>query len=164
METTDGVRDTWHLYRIVPPGRQEGWPGGTIPYFNPIFLGEKNEALDYLVELTGIEIGTPFFFVQVKSTKLGYTSDVGNRRLRVKVPKESIEKIQRYPAPTYLVGVDDRKSRSFIMAILAGTPRGFSSMTTRYPLNCVNLRRLWCEVRDYWRGREMRMRSSFFSS
>jgi membrane-associated phospholipid phosphatase len=31
METTDGVRDTWHLYRIVPPGRQEGWPGGTIP-------------------------------------------------------------------------------------------------------------------------------------
>src|SRR5207249_982717 len=30
METTDGVRDTGHLYRIGPPGRQEGWPGGTI--------------------------------------------------------------------------------------------------------------------------------------
>src|SRR5262245_61285118 len=33
METTEGVRDTWHLYRIVPPGRQEGWPGGTIHTF-----------------------------------------------------------------------------------------------------------------------------------
>ena len=138
--------------------------GNAVSYFNPVFLGEKYEALDYLVELIGVEMNTPFFFVQVKTTRLGYTSDQSDRRLKVKVPKESIEKIKRYPVPTYLVGVDERKSRSFIMAVLDGTPSGLSSMTTEYPLKCRHLKILWQEVRDYWRGREMRMRSSFFST
>jgi hypothetical protein len=40
----EGVRDTGHLYRIVPPGRQEGWPGGTI--------------LEW-IKLTGQARGTP---------------------------------------------------------------------------------------------------------
>jgi hypothetical protein len=31
METADGVCDTRHGYRIVRPGRQERWPGVTIP-------------------------------------------------------------------------------------------------------------------------------------
>jgi tetratricopeptide (TPR) repeat protein len=46
METTDGVRDTWHLYRIVPPGRQEGWPGGTIPYICRALVWRQRRIFD----------------------------------------------------------------------------------------------------------------------
>lgn len=138
--------------------------GNDVPYFNPIFLGERNESLDYLVELTNVEECTPFFFVQVKTTRLGYTGGRIEPRLKVKVDRETIEKIKKYPAPTYLVGIDEQKARSFIIPVLDGMSGGFSSMTTRYPLNCSNLKKLWREVSDYWRGREMRMQDSIFST
>jgi hypothetical protein len=137
--------------------------GNDVPYFNPIFLGERNEALDYLVELTRVERCRPFFFVQVKATRLGYTGGRREPRLKVKLTRETIEKIKGYPAPSYLVGIDEQRARSFIIPILDGMSSGFSSISTRYPLNCMNLKKLWREVSDYWRGREMRMRDSIFS-
>jgi hypothetical protein len=66
--------------------------GNAISYFNPVFLGEKYEALDYLVELIGVERTTPFFFVQVKTTRLGYTSDPNDRRLRSKCRRRASRK------------------------------------------------------------------------
>ncbi len=138
--------------------------GNVVPYFNPIFLGDKAEALDFLVELTSVEGFTPFFFVQVRTTRLGYTSGRNEPRLKVKVTKETIAKIRGYPAPRYLVGIDDQKSRSFIVPILDGMPSGYSSISTRYPLNCANLKKLWRDVNDYWRSHQMRMQVSVFST
>jgi hypothetical protein len=138
--------------------------GNRVPFFNPIFLGEKSEAVDYLVELIGVRTGTPFFFVQVKTTKLGCTANKTDPRLKVKVSNAGIERIRRYPFPTYLIGIDEIKAKSFILAILDGPQTVISGMSTRYPLNDENLRKLWCEVQEFWNRRDMSMSSSIFST
>jgi hypothetical protein len=137
--------------------------GNSVPFFNPIFLGEKAEAVDYLVELVGVRGATPFFFVQVKTTKRGYTAKKSDPRLRVNVTHQSIKQIEGYPAPTYLIGVDEIRALSFIVAILEGTQAGISSVSTRHPLNADNLRKLWFEVREYWNQRSMTMSDSVFT-
>src|SRR5262245_22873586 len=38
------------------------------PLFKPGFLGDKWPAVDYYVELVGVEGSTPFFFAQIKTT------------------------------------------------------------------------------------------------
>jgi hypothetical protein len=138
--------------------------GNQVPFFNPIFLGEKTEAVDYIVNLIGVQSATLFFFVQVKTTRLGYTANRANPRLRIKVSKKAIDRLKRYPAPTYLIGIDEIQAKSFIAAILDGMPGGLSSVSTRYPLNDENLRMLWHEVQDFWSRRDMRMSDSVFSA
>lgn len=133
------------------------------PYFNPIFLGEKNEALDFLVEVDGIEGEKPFFFVPVKATRSGYAEGRRGPRLKVKLSRKGVESIRARPAPTYFVGVDEPASRPFIVAIHDGVRAGISGIPTTYPLDCENLKKLWEEVREYWRGRDSTMRGSVFS-
>jgi hypothetical protein len=82
--------------------------------------------------------------------------------LRVKLAKIGLERIRRYPAPTYLFGVDNIRAVSFIAAILEVTPKNLSSVPTAYPLNDDNRRKLWYEVRDFWDSRDMRMTESVF--
>ena len=135
--------------------------GNERPYFNAIFLGDKSESLDFLVELEGVPPGNLFFFVQVKATKLGYTK---NRRLKIAVSGEVVERIKRYPAPTYLVGIDEPTSRSFIVAIHEGVTGPISSISTDHPLDCSNLKRLRDEVRAYWKGRDTKMQGSTFTN
>jgi hypothetical protein len=137
--------------------------GRVSPYFNPIFLGEKNESLDFLVEVDCDGAERPFFFVQVKATKAGYTTGPTGPRLKVKLSKESVETIRNRPAPTYLVGVDEPASRCFIVAIHEKVRTGIPSMPTAYPLDCENLKKLWDEVRGYWQGRDSRIQDSVFS-
>jgi hypothetical protein len=138
--------------------------GNRDPYFNPIFLGEKNEASDFLVELVGIASGRPFFFVQVKATRLGYTKSKIKPRLKVRVSKAGIEKIRQLLAPAYLVGIDEPQGLSFIASIDDNTSDEISSLSTAYPLNCMNLRRLWIEVAAYWQGRDMTLKNSVFKT
>jgi Domain of unknown function (DUF4365) len=136
--------------------------GNQVPFFNPIFLGEKAEAVDYLVVLVGVRGRTPFFFVQVKTTKLGYTANKSAPRLRVKISGKTIDRIKGHPAPTYLIGIDETNSRSFIVAILEGATGGVTSVSTRHPLNEDNLKKLWLEIQDYWQARNMVMSHSVF--
>src|ERR1700678_1736379 len=86
--------------------------GNRVPFFNPIFLGEKSEAVDYLVKLVGVRSAAPFFFVQVKTTRLGYAANKTNPRLRIKVSERTIERLKQYPAPTYLIGIDEERGKS----------------------------------------------------
>jgi hypothetical protein len=62
--------------------------GRTEPYFRPRFLGDKSPTFDFLVELVGAE--KSFFFVQVKTTQLGYRGAKNARRLRVSVDREDV--------------------------------------------------------------------------
>src|SRR4051812_2993790 len=79
--------------------------GRHLPYFRPRFLGEKAQTLDYLVELLDAG-GAPFFFVQVKATRQGYTKRPP-RRLKVGVSGADVRRLSRIPAPTYLAGTDE---------------------------------------------------------
>jgi hypothetical protein len=73
------------------------------PLFRPQFLGDKYPSIDFMVELvnyTGKMI--PYFFVQVKTTRRGYTS---NNRLKLQVHKDDILRLSLFPAPTYFINV-----------------------------------------------------------
>ncbi|MFO5476742.1 MAG: hypothetical protein ACLBM2_23110 [Dolichospermum sp.] len=53
------------------------------PIFKPQFLGDKWQYVDFIVELIGAGSYIPYFFVQVKTTRQGYTKK--DTRWNVKV-------------------------------------------------------------------------------
>src|SRR5438552_7744756 len=70
-----------------------------LPYFWPHYLGEKCETFDFLVELVGAGDKTPFFFVQVKTTRKELTKAWLPPRLRVEVAENDIRRMVAFPAP-----------------------------------------------------------------
>jgi hypothetical protein len=145
--------------------------GNGWPYFNPIFLGAKNEVFDFLVETVRFESHDPnisvhpYFFVQVKTTPLGYTHDRQNPRLKVRLSGAHIEKIKQFPAPTYLAGVDEPRKRSFLVAIDSRIKGPITSVSTISPLTDeLVLKRLWVEVADHWLRNNARMTDSTFNN
>jgi hypothetical protein len=132
-----------------------------LPYFLPHFLGDKCPLFDVLVELIGAGQKAPYFFAQVKSTRLGYTA---KNRLRVEIPKEDVVKMVLYPAPTYVIGVDEKAEKACIVAVVAGMNRKISSLNTAHLLNCNTLKLLWDEVRDYWKDKKMEQKQSVFTN
>ncbi|MBD2297844.1 DUF4365 domain-containing protein [Nostoc sp. FACHB-87] len=115
---------------------------------HPRFLGEKKRAIDFYVELFHDESLIPFFFVQVKSTSQGYTQS--DRRLRVKVNDSDMKRLAAYPAPTYVIGIDEQAEQGYILSGNGESTTGFSSLCTDYPLNPDVLALLWDEVKAYW--------------
>jgi hypothetical protein len=71
-----------------------------LPYFWPHFLGEKCDTFDFLVALIDAGEKTPFFFVQVKTTRKEFTKSQTPPRLRVEVSEKDIRRMVAYPAPT----------------------------------------------------------------
>ena len=60
------------------------------PYFWPRYLGEKGQTFDFLVELVDAGEKTPFFFVQVKTTRKEYTTTQTPPRLRIEVSENDV--------------------------------------------------------------------------
>ena len=122
------------------------------PRFVPCFLGEKFPAADFLVLLNDHESEQIlFFFAQIKTTSRGYTK---KGRLKIEVKKQDVLRLLSFPAPTYVVGIDDsdiEQPQSFIVAVDGGKRNTISSITTDYPLNELEqLRRLWEDVVEFW--------------
>lgn len=136
--------------------------GRNLPYFRPHFLGEKAQTFDYLVELVDAPSGIPFFFVQVKATRKGYTK--GKARLKVGMAGADVRRFSLLPAPTYLVGIDESEEVGFLLAILHGMQGPIASVPTDFPLDCPSLPRLWQEVEQFWAGHDMARRQSVFSA
>ncbi len=70
-----------------------------LPYFWPHFLGEKKKTFDFLVELVDAGPNTPFFFVQVKTTRKDCTKTQSPPRLRVEISAEDIRQMVRLSGP-----------------------------------------------------------------
>ncbi len=117
------------------------------PLFRPQFLGDKFPFADYLVLLEGSSTGR-FFFVQVKTTREGYTTK--EKRLRVQVTSANLRGLASFPAPTYIMGVDAVTEEVFIASANGESQKNIPSMSTAYPLDRTNRRRLWDEVQAYW--------------
>ncbi|NES22533.1 MAG: DUF4365 domain-containing protein [Symploca sp. SIO3E6] len=115
---------------------------------NPRFLGEKKQTIDFMVELFHDEVLIPFFFVQVKSTTMGYTSK--EKRLKVQVKASDIKRLAAYPAPTYIVGIDEPGEQGYIVSANGELNTGFSAMCITHPLVPDTLALLWDEVAGYW--------------
>lgn len=131
------------------------------PLFNPAYFGDKFPTLDHYVELVGAT-ARYYFFVQVKSTALGYEEVHEEKRLRVRVSKTDVDRLVAFPAPTYIVGIDERKWKAYILSV--NEPRkGMTSFPTKYPLNRKNMLKLWDEVSEYWASKDMVLKNSHFT-
>jgi len=118
------------------------------PIFRPYFLGEKWPIVDFIVEVLGAGASIPYFFVQVKTTRAGYTQK--ERRLKVGVSGDDIRLLASYPAPTYVVGVDEVNRDGFLVSANGENLRSLSSLSTQFAINAATRRLLWEEVRGYW--------------
>jgi hypothetical protein len=132
--------------------------GRVDPFFRPRFLGDKYPTFDFIVEV--VDRPEVFFFVQVKGTTLGYT--VEERRLRVQVDQEDIDRMMACPAPSYAVGVDvTAVGVGFLLSV--NEPRqNVASLTTQFPINCGLLEHLRDEVVEFWSNRRMPLTGSRF--
>jgi hypothetical protein len=134
--------------------------GRNEPYFHPHRLGDKHPTFDFLVELLGSE--GYFFFVQVKSTTLGYRSAGNRRRLRVNVDREDVQKMLASPAPVYLVGIDEPHRLGYLLSMNEPREVGLGGLPTRHLLDCNNLKLLWQEVNNFWTSRKKELHGSCF--
>jgi hypothetical protein len=119
-------------------------------------------SFDFLVELVDAGPTTPFFFVQVKTTRKDYTRTQRPPRLRVEISEEDTRQMVAFPAPTYVIGVHEREERAFVISVHEGMSEAIPSITTAHELNGATLLRLWQEVRGFWQGRDMRRTMSSF--
>jgi hypothetical protein len=133
-----------------------------LPYFWPHYLGEKAQTLDYLVYLLDAGESTPFFFVQVKTTQKELTRTQTPPRLRVEVSAGDVRRMVVHPAPTYVIGVAEETERAFFISIHGEMGEAIPSITTAHELNGATLKRLWDEVLEFWRCRDMSRTSSYF--
>ena len=122
--------------------------GRVRPLFRPQFLGDKWPTVDFIVELMDAGAATPYFFVQVKTTRDGYTRK--NRRLKVQIEKGDMHKLASYPAPTYIVGIDEIGEAGYIISANGEWLAGLGSLSTEHPLNETNQKLLWEEVNGFW--------------
>jgi len=118
------------------------------PIFKPQFLGDKWQYVDFIVELVGSRDIIPYFFVQVKTTRQGYTQKL--KRLKVKVPQEGVRGLALYPAPTYIVGIDEIERKGYVVSTNRENLTSLSSLSTEFPINHLNREVLWEEVNSFW--------------
>lgn len=131
------------------------------PIFKPQFLGDKWQYVDFIVELVGTESIITYFFVQVKTTRTGYTKKLN--RLKVKVPQDHIRGIAAYVAPTYIVGIDEVTEKGYIVSANAENINSLSSLSTAFPINKANREILWQEVNDFWSSYKTNLLVSHFN-
>ncbi len=135
---------------------------GDTPYFWPHYLGEKCPTFDFLVELVDAGERTPFFFVQVKSSRKDYTKTQTPRRLRVEVSDGDVRRMSAFPAPTYVVGVHEKDERAYIVSVHGDMREAIASLSTEHELTCETLKMLWDEVCEFWQSRDMTRTASRF--
>ncbi len=131
------------------------------PIFRPYFLGEKWPVVDFIVEIVGAGASIPYFFVQVKTTRAGYTQK--EKRLKVSVSGDDIRLLASYPAPTYVIGIDEISRNGFLVSANGENLRSLSSLSTQFAINAVNRRLLWEEVKAYWTSLAAMGMTSHFS-
>ncbi|NET55147.1 MAG: DUF4365 domain-containing protein [Symploca sp. SIO2E6] len=118
------------------------------PIFKPQFLGDKWQHIDFIVELVGARSVIPYFFAQVKTTQTGYTKKLN--RLKVKVSQEQVSALALYPAPTYIIGIDEIAEKGYVTSANGEHLTSLSSLSTEFPINKPNREILWQEVNDFW--------------
>ena len=138
-------------------------PCGTPPepLFRAFFLGEKKATLDFMVELVGLHKRSAYYFMQVKTTIQKVKPNA--KTLKVGIKQVDIARMVGYPGPTYIVGVDENAESAYIISANATVSKDLPRIPITYPLDAANLARLWNEVDNYWKSRNMELKNSVFS-
>jgi hypothetical protein len=132
--------------------------------FNVRFLDDDIlPHVDCIVELVGQKKYLPFCYVQLKGTKTGYTKK--DKRLKVKFSQESITGLSLYPAPTYIVGIDEKEETGYFVSANGEDLKTMASIPTDFPINPANRGTLWNEVDDFWlKSKKIKFNSKFVES
>ena len=116
---------------------------------DPTFLGDKFPTVDFYVHLLNYNTKKAFFFASVKTTTLGYTAN--NTKLRITVNKAELAELIKYSVPIYLFGIDENEENGyFVCANHLDTTKNLNGISTRFPMNSINIDLLWKEVANYW--------------
>lgn len=135
--------------------------GRTVPIFRPQFLGDKWPIVDFIVELTNYAGRMiPYCFIQIKTTRKGYTQQT--RRLKVHLSLGEMQRLALYPAPTYLVGIDEIAESGYLIAVNGQHQKGLTSLSTQFPLDKETQDLLWQEVVDFWEKVDLSKKGSKF--
>jgi hypothetical protein len=139
------------------------WCGGE-QWFEETFKGEKAEGLDFEVQLIGSSVFHANFYVQVKATAKPnrYSGSGNNHRISVRLRPSDAKKLGAMKVPAYVVGIDVLSGKAYIKNVKAGAAKGFTGISTRRPLNCKAIRKLWNEVEAFWKGRPQGLMNSAF--
>jgi len=133
-------------------------------WFDPAFLDGKSETKDFLVSLIDPECGEATLSVQVKSTTQGYSGKGVKRKLKVQVSKADVAKLKTLKSPTFVAGIDVEAEVGFLLAITEITPnKTITGIPCLNPIDCKLIVKLWKEVEQYWKKRNMRAKRSFCS-
>ena len=68
----------------------------------------------------------------------------------MQVKKESVLGITSYPAPTYIVGIDEVQEVGYLVSANGENLTSLSSLSTNFPINKQNREILWNEVNNFW--------------
>jgi hypothetical protein len=131
--------------------------GRSEPYFRPRFLGDKFPTFDYLLEL--VDYPGFFFFVQVKTTKKGFTRKL--HKLRIQVSQRDVDRMVAWQVPSYVVGIDEPSQAGYLLSVNEPRQR-VASLDSRFKIDCTVLAQLAAEVQQFWSSRNMVLTNSKF--
>jgi len=116
----------------------------------PSFLGDKYNAVDFIVNLSNCPRQKAFFFVSVKTTnRPKYTSKL--RRLRISVTRKQLSSLKKIRIPVYIVGVDATTEVGYIISASRLKKKSLNSIPTAFPITHLeNIKMLWEEVKAFW--------------
>jgi hypothetical protein len=80
------------------------------------------------------------------------------------VKKSDVIGIVLYPAPTYVIGIDELQEKAYLVAVYGSMNKKISSLSTAHELNSTTLKLLWDEVLEYWKDKDMTQKNSQFTN
>jgi hypothetical protein len=119
------------------------WCGKDRPWFQAVYLGEKYQAKDFLVDLVDSNVGEANFYVQVKATKGRYIGKGSGRKLNIKVSKSGMMRLKKVNAPVFVVGIDIDARKGYVVQITKETGDSITGISLSHPLNCTQIKRIW---------------------
>ena len=132
------------------------------PLFRPGFLGDKWPAVDFYVELNDVRGRRPYFLIQSKATTAALTAR--STSLAISSRRVDVARLLQIPGPTYILGVHEPPRRVFAKSVHTGVAvRAITRIQLTHELTSTNLRRLYDEVRAYWRSATHKPTTSVFA-
>jgi hypothetical protein len=98
--------------------------------------------------------------MRCRSAANRYSGAGKGRKLLVRLTATDAKKLGTMKVPAYVVGIDVLSGTAYIQHVPAGTKRGFTGISTRRPLNCRAIRRIWNDVEEFWKSRPGGMTTS----
>ncbi|WP_257237064.1 hypothetical protein [Nostoc sp. 'Peltigera malacea cyanobiont' DB3992] len=68
----------------------------------------------------------------------------------MKVRQENVISLASYPAPTYIVGIDEIEEIGYMVSANGESLKSLSSLSTQFKIIKQNKELLWQEVDDFW--------------